>query len=115
MQEVRKKERAIQLRKRGLSIRKIEANLHIPRSTLSGWLKNVPLTRVQRNNLRRAWERGLDSARQKAAECNRAAKAKRLQLAQEEARRAMIIYTRHGTARSHIFMYIHKTLKRNGQ
>ena len=89
MQEVRKKERAIQLRKRGLSIRKIEANLHIPRSTLSGWLKNVPLTRVQRNNLRRAWERGLDSARQQAAEWKRAAKAKRLQLAQEEARRAM--------------------------
>ena len=35
---------AIKLRKKGLSIREIELRLGIPRSTLSGWLKDIKLS-----------------------------------------------------------------------
>ena len=34
---------AVKLRRKGFSIGKIEYNLGIPRSTLSGWLKNIEL------------------------------------------------------------------------
>jgi hypothetical protein len=45
------KSRATSLRKRGLSIRCIENKLGIPRSTLSGWLKDIKLSGNQRKKL----------------------------------------------------------------
>ena len=45
------KENAIKLRQQGFSIGKIERDLGIPRSTLSGWLKNIKLTARQKELL----------------------------------------------------------------
>lgn len=44
------KPKAVELRKEGTSIREIEKLLSIPRSTLSGWLKNIKLTTEQKLN-----------------------------------------------------------------
>ncbi len=41
------KESAVSLRRSGDSIRDIEIKLGIPRSTLSGWFKNIQLTDSQ--------------------------------------------------------------------
>jgi len=41
---------AKKLRKKGLSIGDIERRLKIPRSTLSGWLKDIKLTSKQRKS-----------------------------------------------------------------
>jgi transcriptional regulator with XRE-family HTH domain len=60
------KSRATSLRKRGLSIRYIENKLGIPRSTLSGWLKDIKLSANQRKKLFHKWENGLIKARKKA-------------------------------------------------
>ena len=42
---------AIDMRKRGLSYSEIENRLHIPKSTLSSWLKNIELTQEQMKKL----------------------------------------------------------------
>jgi len=76
---------AIKLRKRGLSIGRIERRLGIPRSTLSGWLKNVKLTQGQKEKLLQDWKNALVKARKKAVLWHNAQKAKRLLEAKCEA------------------------------
>lgn len=61
------KGRATSLRKRGLSIRYIENKLGISRSTLSGWFKDIKLSKEQRKKLFNDWKNGLMNARKKAA------------------------------------------------
>ena len=62
----KKKEVAIALRLKGKSIRDIEATLKINRSTLSGWLRDVPLTPKQKKTLYKNWLLALQTARLKA-------------------------------------------------
>ena len=58
-----KKNIAIDMRKRGLSYSEIENRIHIPRSTLSFWLKKIKLSEEQKKKLnlvqREALKRGL--------------------------------------------------------
>ncbi len=61
------KNEAISLRKKGLAIRYIENKLGIPRSTLSGWFKNIKLSEEQQQKLTEDWKNGLTTARKKAA------------------------------------------------
>lgn len=60
------KNRAIQLRQRGTSIRQIEKITGIPRSTLSGWLKNIKLTTKQKRELAQNALNSLTKAREKS-------------------------------------------------
>jgi len=71
------KEKATNLRKRGFSMGKIEHSLGIPRSTLSGWLKNVKLSKKQKKLLLQAQKNGLVSAREKAAQWHHKEKVER--------------------------------------
>lgn len=73
-----KKEAAIKLRKKGKSIRDIENILNIPRSTLSGWLRNVKLSKKQKKRLYKKWLAALVKARLKAAQVNRKARIERI-------------------------------------
>lgn len=72
------KDRAIALRKQGLSIGSIEKKLGINRSTLSGWFKTVELTLVQKKELHEQWQQGLVKARVEAAKWHNNEKRKRL-------------------------------------
>ncbi len=70
------KEAAISLRKEGQSIKTIHKNLGVPVSTLSGWLKNIEISQVNKDksepkNKAEAWKR----AHQKAADWHKAQKA----------------------------------------
>lgn len=76
---------AVKLRKKGLSIRKIEFRLSIPRSTLSGWFRNIELTPEQKEKLRRSHRDALTKSRKKAVLWHNQQKEKRLQKAKEEA------------------------------
>jgi hypothetical protein len=60
------KNKATSLRKKGLSIRYIENKLGIPRSTLSGWFKDVKLSKRQKDKLHKKWVDALIKARKKA-------------------------------------------------
>lgn len=79
------KDRAIQLRKRGTSIRTIETTLSIPRSTLSGWFKNVELTQTQQQKLAEDSRKALRRARKGAVAWHNQQKACRLRQAEEDA------------------------------
>ncbi len=80
---------AVALRKAGLSINDIEKKLGIPRSTLSGWFKNVVMddthiARLQKNK-EEAWAR----ARINSVISHRAQKAARIANAQAEAQKVI--------------------------
>ena len=73
------KEKSILLRKQGLSIGSIESKLGIPRSTLSGWFRNIKLTHKQKNQLLENWRNALITARQKAVIWHNTQKTRRLE------------------------------------
>lgn len=77
--------KAISLRKTGNSIGSIEKELQIPRSTLSGWFKNLDLTPAQRKKLERNWREGLVTARIKAVEWHNNGKRERIRIAEDSA------------------------------
>ncbi|MEX0672772.1 MAG: hypothetical protein WDZ82_03535 [Candidatus Paceibacterota bacterium] len=80
-----KKEKALLLRQSGNSIRDIEVKLGIPRSTLSGWFKDIKISKKHQDQLRKRWERGLVEARKKATQWHKNEKEKRIAHAQKEA------------------------------
>ena len=79
------KNEALSLRKKGASIGIIENKLKIPRSTLSGWFKDVILTKKQKNVLKLNRERGLKMARKKAILWHNNQKKERLAHAEKSA------------------------------
>jgi hypothetical protein len=79
------KDEAIQLRKRGNSIRNIESLLKIPRSTLSGWFKNIKLSKKQELKLFQNWKNALTHARKKANIWHNQQKALRIKEAKKQA------------------------------
>jgi hypothetical protein len=79
------KPKSILLRKNGKSIKYINKTLGIPMSTLSGWLKNVKLTKKQKQILERNWRLGLIKGRKKALLWHNGEKLKRIKLAESEA------------------------------
>lgn len=81
-----KKEKALLLRKKeGQSIKYIEKKLGIPRSTLSGWFKNIALTDKQKSVLEKNWREGLIVGRRKALIWHNKQKEIRLKFAEEQA------------------------------
>lgn len=74
-----KKSAAITLRCKGNSIRDIENMLNIPRSTLSGWLRSVPLTKKQKARLDKRAKQGLVRARTAAVQWHNTQKNNRIQ------------------------------------
>ncbi len=79
------KEDAVALRKKGASITRIEKELGIPRSTLSGWLKGVILTKKQRETLGRNRYHALIKARKAAVLWHNQQKQERLRKAENDA------------------------------
>lgn len=79
------KPKALDLRKRGLSLKTIETRLSIPRSTLSGWFRDVTLSKSKKKKLLKNWRDGLVRARKKAVIWHNAQKNVRLERARFEA------------------------------
>jgi hypothetical protein len=79
------KPEAVDLRKQGYSIGRIESRLKIPRSTLSGWFKNIELTQKQKKKLLQNWKNGLINARKQAVIWHNKQKEKRLEEAKDTA------------------------------
>lgn len=72
------KSQAIAVRKRGASIRDVEKQLGIPRSTLSGWFRNVELSEKKKELLKKKWAGALIVARKKAVIWHNTKKAERI-------------------------------------
>lgn len=87
--DIAKKEAAIKLRKKGKSIRDIEKILGSPRSTLSGWLRDVKLSKKQKEQLHRRWLSALVKARLKASEVNKNERLERMKKIEESTKQFM--------------------------
>lgn len=85
VQDIGLKEKAIALRRRGESYKSIRTRLDVPLSTLSGWLRDVPLSITQRAKLDNEWRRGLVKARKKAVAWHNEQKGVRLAEANRQA------------------------------
>lgn len=83
------KQEALLLRKDGRSIRDIEISLKIPRSTLSGWFKNIKLSKKQIQALKKKHTEDLKEARKKAIIWHNIKKSDRLKDAQLEAEKTL--------------------------
>jgi len=79
------KPKAVDLRKEGFSIRNIEKTLMVPRSTLSGWLKDIKLDSTQKQHLEKSRHEALAKGRVKAVLWHRNQKALRIAEAKEKA------------------------------
>ncbi len=77
------------LRKNGTSMTVIERQYGIPRSTLSGWFKDITLSEEQRTRLMRNSQDGWKKAREKAVLAHNALKVERLSAAEREAATTM--------------------------
>lgn len=82
-----KKSTAIRLRITGVSIRKIEQELGVPRSTLSGWFRGIKLNQQKKKRLHQEWLLGLQKARTKAVLRHKELKQMREVRAVEEAKK----------------------------
>lgn len=83
------KQDAQNLRKNGIAIGVIEKRLGIPRSTLSGWFKNIRLTNDQKEKLSHSQKMGLIEARKKAVIWHNSQKEKRIRIALFEAKKIL--------------------------
>lgn len=83
------KETAVAMRKSGMSMTVIERKLGIPRSTLSGWFKAIPLTEEQRTRLMKNRHDGWAKARVRSIESKRATKALRMLDARKQAEQTL--------------------------
>lgn len=80
------KKQAIHLRKKGYSYSEITEELKIPKATLSNWVSNIKLTKLQKKKIRNRWLKKLEKAREKAAEAHREEKKERLAKIDKEAK-----------------------------
>ncbi|MBI2019755.1 hypothetical protein HYS95_03780 [Candidatus Daviesbacteria bacterium] len=76
---------AIELRQKGISLREVERILKIPKSTLSGWFKDVKLNHKQQEKLKTNFLKALIKARRKAVKWHNKQKESRLIIAKSEA------------------------------
>lgn len=83
------KTRAIALRKKGYSLKDVERDLGIRRSTLSGWFKSISLTNKQKERLLDRWKHGLIFARGKAVTWHNNQKQLRMDAAKEAAKKTL--------------------------
>ena len=72
------KDEVCKLRSQGVSMSVIEKQYGIPRSTLSGWFKNIPLSEKQRTHLMKNRQDGWKKARTHAVVAHRKMKQQRL-------------------------------------
>ncbi len=80
-----KKEAVLRFRKKGLSIRELESRFGIPRSTLSGWCRNVKISADQKRRLQQKWKMGMKKARIGAARWHAAQKRLRISVVEKSA------------------------------
>lgn len=79
------KEEALILRRNGVSMTVIERKLGIPRSTLSGWFRDITLTQEQKEQLLSSKADGWAKARKQAVKWHTAQKELRLEKARRSA------------------------------
>lgn len=80
------KEQAISLRLQGQSYRQISSELNVARSTLNGWLKDIAITKLQKDKLLKQWKEGLRKARLRSSEIKKEKKIENIHQSESSAK-----------------------------
>lgn len=84
---VREKEKALELRRMGWTYNEILKEVPVAKSSLSLWLKDLPLTEIEKQALNARRGSNISQGRVKAATSNKTNRLKRLDVAAQEAER----------------------------
>jgi hypothetical protein len=110
MSRIKDREAALVLRKKGASYSQIKQELGIPKSTLSGWLKNYPLSEERIRELR-------DNSQQRIERCRetkRKKKEKRLEETYKEQKKVIFPLTKREFYLGGLFLYWGEGSKASG-
>lgn len=115
---VQEKERAIELRKKGYSYKEILKNLNVAKSTLSFWLKDLPLTPHEKEHLKQRRDGNMSRGRIRAGAALRARRLDRDRMLLATTRQefethkhealfqiGIALYWAEGTKRSSVFAF----------
>ncbi|HSX40517.1 MAG TPA: hypothetical protein VLF68_02795 [Candidatus Saccharimonadales bacterium] len=99
------REQAIQLRLQGKTYGQIKRELGIQKSTLSGWLRKLPLTDTQQEILSKNREMNLDLGREKYRETRQKQRLERLQKIFSQQENALLPLTARELFLAGVFLY----------
>jgi hypothetical protein len=111
--KVREKELAIELRKKGLSYRDILEQVPVAKSSLSLWLKDLPLTEEEKRYLKKRKSLNISRGRINAAVANRRNRLKREQIFLQEAKTEFITLSPDPFFHIGVALYWAEGVKRN--
>lgn len=112
---VQEKEKAISLRKKGFSYNEILKEVPVAKSSLSLWLKDLPLTRQEKEALKKRKKAVVDRGRIRAAAVNHQNRLDRERVYLEEAREVFEKYKKDPLFHIGITLYWAEGAKRNNQ
>jgi len=111
--KVREKEKAISLRKKGYTYNEILKEIHVSRSSLSLWLKDLSLTRLEKQVLKKRKTANISRGRIKAAASQYRNKEARIQRMFEEAQKEFDVFKDSHLFQVGIALYWAEGAKRN--
>lgn len=112
---VREKERAIELRKKGLSYNEILKQVSVAKSSLSLWLKDLPLTRREKIVLKKRRNSNISRGRIKASAVLHTNRLKREELWLKEARKDFMLHKNEPLFHVGVSLYWAEGAKRSNQ
>lgn len=110
---VQEKELAIKLRRQGSSYKEILAQVPVAKSSLSLWLKDLPLTDSEKSVLKKRTDSNITHGRIKAAAANQQRRLDREKIWFEEAKNAFVIHKNDPFFHSGVSLYWAEGAKRS--
>ena len=110
---VREKEEAIALRKRGYTYNEILQKVPVAKSSLSLWLKNMPLTKQEKITLKRRKNANISKGRVRAAATHHLNRLKRDKALFEESKKEFDIFVQDSLFQLGVGLYWAEGAKRN--
>jgi hypothetical protein len=107
------KQKAIELRKQGLTYREILEQLPVAKSSLSLWFSDMPLSKEEKNVLKKRRDSNISKGRIMAAASNRKHKIAREQIYLVEARKEFVTYINEPLFHTGVSLYWAEGAKRN--
>lgn len=111
--KVRERERAIQLRKKGYTYNEILKEVDVAKSSLSLWLKDIPLTHQEKSILRKRKDANISKGRIRAAAAHHLSRLERDKKLFNEAEREFEVFVKDSLFQLGVGLYWAEGAKRN--
>lgn len=111
---VQEKAKAVELRKKGYTYNEILKEVKVAKSSLSLWLKDLPLTKSEKKYLKSNTQANISRGRIKAATCNHLNRLERDTLVAIEAEQEFHKFSEEGLFQTGVALYWAEGAKRSG-